>query len=62
MFIVRNKLLICIGTNTLFSKKTFGFFNDPKEINVIIEMQYLPEEYRARLVGYLRCLRDDMKK
>lgn len=33
-----------------------------KEINVILEMQYLPEEYRARLVGYLRCLRDDMKK
>lgn len=36
--------------------------NDPKEINVILEMRYLPEEYRERLIGYLRCLRDDMKK
>lgn len=35
---------------------------DPKEINVILEMRYLPEEYRERLIGYLRCLRDDMKK
>ena len=26
------------------------------------EMGYLPEEYRERLIGYLRCLRDDMKK
>ena len=26
------------------------------------EMRYLPEEYRERLIGYLRCLRDDMKK
>ena len=30
--------------------------------NVILEMRYLPEEYRERLIGYLRCLRDDMKK
>lgn len=36
--------------------------NDLKEINVILEMRYLSEEYRERLIGYLRCLRDDMKK
>ena len=36
--------------------------NGPKEINVILEMRYLPEEYREMLIGYLRCLRDDMKK
>lgn len=62
-----NIMKICKGIDVtpfeLFqTDKKVLVINDPKEINVILEMQYLPEEYRARLVGYLRCLRDDMKK
>ena len=61
-----NIMKICKGMDVtpfeLFqTDKKVHVINDPKEINVILEMRYLPEEDRARLVGYLRCLRDDMK-
>ena len=62
-----NIMKICKGMDVtpfeLFQtdKKALVIY-EPKEINVILEMRYLPEEYRERLIGYLRCLRDDMKK
>lgn len=49
-----NIMKICKGMDvTLFElfqtdKKVLDI-NDPKEINVILEMRYLPEEYRERL-------------
>ncbi len=56
MFIVRN-----IGINCSFVDVTpFELFqtdkkvlviNDPKEINVILEMRYLPEEYRVSRIS-----------
>ena len=62
-----NIMKICKGMDVtpfeLFqTDKKVLVINDPKEINVILEMRHLPEEYRERLIGYLRCLRDDMKK
>ena len=61
-----NIMKICKGMDVtpfeLLTDKKVLVINDPKEINVILEMRYLPEEYRERLIGYLRCLRDDMKK
>ena len=62
-----NIMKICKGMDVtpfeLFqTDKKVLVINGPKEINVILEMRYLPEEYRERLIGYLRCLRDDMKK
>ena len=62
-----NIMKICKGMDVtpfeLFqTDKKVLVINDLKEINVILEMRYLLEKYRERLIGYLRCLRDDMKK
>ena len=55
--------IVNVTTFELFqTDKKVLVINDLKEIDVILEMRYLPEEYRERLIGYLRCLRDDMKK
>lgn len=53
MFIVRNIGINCsfVSEQILCSvKKLLDFFNETKEINEILEMQYLPEEYRARRI------------
>ena len=57
MFIVRNIIRMWsqkgredITNQSVVREKLLVFFNDPKEINVILEMQYLPEEYRARRI------------